>query len=237
MSQPACTRSFLYDDNAAVAAGRSLSQVPWITELDPCLFLGNLAACTNEQALRLNGITAIVSLTRDACEETLRTAGNVHAVPSDRHLLVSCEDTTSMNMLSLLPDICDFIDGQVGQDIVEVHEGPQPAARRPSGGRGRVLVHCAQGLSRAPTVCIAYLMRARRKGVDSIMAEVKNKRDIRPRENFLHQLRVWEAVQYEPWKDEAGRLPKAEYELFLNRHDEKMKTRRRTSSLVAPPEP
>lgn len=236
MSKPQSTVSFLYDDKAAVSAGRSLSLDPWITELDSCLLLGNLAACTDERILRSRGITAIVSLGRDAHEDTLRTGSNRDIIPPTNHLLVACDDTPDMNILSLFPEICQFIDDQVGEGTTSNGSNGDHYIQRPPSGHssrsrdshcapGRVLVHCAQGRSRAPTVCIAWLMRKRQQGVDPIMAEVKNKRDIRPRENFLHQLRIWEDVRFDLWEDSEGRLPKPEYQLFLDRHAEKLRSK------------
>lgn len=78
-----------------------------------------------------------------------------------------------------------------------------------------VLVHCERGVSRSPTAVIAYLMRKHRKSRDTVLAEVRAKRRIKPSRNFMNQLEVWEQVEYEPWEDEDKMIPKAPYKAFL----------------------
>ncbi len=55
---------------------------------------------------------------------------------------------------------------------------------------GRVLVHCLQGISRSPTVVIAYLMRKRGWSLDEAMAHVRKVRGVvAPNSGFLTMLR------------------------------------------------
>ena len=78
-----------------------------------------------------------------------------------------------------------------------------------------VLVHCERGVSRSPTAVIAYLMRKHRKSRDTVLAEVQDKRKIKPSRNLMNQLEVWEQVEYELWEDEDKTMPKAPYKAFL----------------------
>ncbi|EFR00776.1 hypothetical protein MGYG_03779 [Nannizzia gypsea CBS 118893] len=80
-----------------------------------------------------------------------------------------------------------------------------------------ILVHCERGISRSPTMVIAYLMRKYGKSRDAVLADVKEKRKIRPNQGFLDQLEVWEQVEYQPWEDREKTIPKAPYKAYLER--------------------
>lgn len=75
-----------------------------------------------------------------------------------------------------------------------------------------MLVHCVHGRSRSATFVIAYLMRQQRRSLSAVLADVQQKRSvIRPSENFLAQLEVWDQVKYNIWEDEDRKVPKAPY--------------------------
>lgn len=58
---------------------------------------------------------------------------------------------------------------------------------------GRVLVHCAAGVSRSATICIAYLMRYQHLTLAAAYAVVLEARCIiDPNPGFMEQLREWE---------------------------------------------
>ncbi|KAL6862994.1 hypothetical protein ACO1O0_003237 [Amphichorda felina] len=192
--------------------------VPSVAQMDDHLFVGNAAASQDSTTLLNNGITAIVSL-MDTESEVQDRPGNRSVVPPDRHLILHCRDTSTMDLIPLLSPVCDFIDGQIA--------GPPP--RGLDSTTGRVLIHCTQGMSRSPTVGIAYLMRRRREGLHRILAEVKRKRDIRPRGSFMEQLQVWESLGYEPWEEAQGETPKEEYQEYLDRLDAKLRRKQSVS--------
>ncbi|ESO11289.1 hypothetical protein HELRODRAFT_91497, partial [Helobdella robusta] len=54
---------------------------------------------------------------------------------------------------------------------------------------GKVLVHCQAGVSRSPTICLAYLIRVFRLNLDSAFTFLKSRRPIiNPNLNFMTQL-------------------------------------------------
>ena len=60
-------------------------------------------------------------------------------------------------------------------------------------GRDKVFVHCAAGMSRSPTIVIAYLMWKRQLLLREAMEFVKSKRpEISPNLNFMNQLKIFE---------------------------------------------
>lgn len=58
---------------------------------------------------------------------------------------------------------------------------------------GRVLVHCQAGISRSATICLAYLIHARRVRLDEAFEFVKRRRQvISPNLAFMGQLLQFE---------------------------------------------
>lgn len=218
--------------------------MPAIAQIDDYLFIGSIRSSKEADILIGNGITAIVSL-QDAGAVT-KNPGNLNVIPSERHLKVHCQDKSTMDLIGLLPKVCKFIDNELfsvnpgGTGYEQQAKGPPgqlpspdtpgtETSHSPGPRRSRVLIHCSQGLSRAPAVAIGYLMRHRREGLHSILARMKHKRDIRPRDTFLEQLQLWETLGYWPWEDERGEVPKREYEKYLQ------ELSRKVGSMRAPP--
>lgn len=62
-----------------------------------------------------------------------------------------------------------------------------------------ILIHCDLGVSRSPTIILAYLMRKLRIPLMEILDFVKSKQTtprVRPSRNLTRQLEVWEKVEY-----------------------------------------
>ncbi|KAF7552014.1 hypothetical protein G7Z17_g4607 [Cylindrodendrum hubeiense] len=203
---------------------------PSISEIVPGLFIGNVASSMNRDILRDNNINAIVSLLNGPYAKWNHDE-NRQLVPEDRHLFVPCLDSSTMDVLALMSSVCDWIDRHLGTptSTLPLEDGAQndglnglvEKPHRP----GRVLVHCKLGISRSATVVIAYLMRKRHEGLDSVLSEVKKRRNIRPSENFMNQLRVWEAVEYQVWTATTSTVPKELYQAYLDRRAAKLKAK------------
>lgn len=59
---------------------------------------------------------------------------------------------------------------------------------------GRVLVHCEAGISRSPTICMAYIMRTQQLRLDAAFDIIKQRRDIiSPNFSFMGQLLQFES--------------------------------------------
>ncbi|KAK6813421.1 hypothetical protein RU639_011243 [Aspergillus parasiticus] len=118
-------------------------------------------------------------------------------------------------------DICDFIE-QMASSALQASTtlpgeqehvlGSESLNARP----GAVLVHCDMGISRSPTVIIAYLMR--KYGIDreDALTFVQSKQKVKPSANFTRQLQIWEQVGYQVWENEERTIPKAPYQAFLD---------------------
>lgn len=121
-------------------------------------------------------------------------------IPEENHLFILCEDNMTMDLLPELAKACDFINKHLES--------------------GAVLIHCNRGVSRSATVMMAYLMQSQKQDVDTTLAYVKEKRRIRPNENFMEQLEVWEATEGNIWA-ESG-VPKKEYAEYLEKRKKRL---------------
>jgi len=141
----------------------------------PGLFLGNKQAAADVDLLDRKGIVAVCAV---GARQVFRGAGH--------H--VSIEDDGSDSMLPHFEAACNFIH--------EHHRPEQPMA-------GAVLVHCKGGISRSPTVVIAYLMKHYNLSLTSAMEVCCLARPAaRPRENFLQDLETYETrlVEERRWQ-------------------------------------
>lgn len=170
---------------------------PSISEIRPHLFIGNLYSTLDPKTLRANNITAIVSL-MDARHGKWGTPSIRSIVPEANHLYMPCLDSSTMDLLPFMSDVCNFIEGNSCRNDTNV------------------LVHCREGISRSASIVIAYLMRKHNMSLDEALAEVKERRKVRPSSNFVGQLRVWEALGYQVWQDKEGKIAKREYQDFLD---------------------
>jgi dual specificity phosphatase 12 len=176
--------------------------MPTISEIEPGLYIGDCDSSSQLSTLSKNNITAIVSLANFESEAWSRPA-NRELVPEDNHMFVRCADSPTQDLLGHLADICDFIDKHIAS-------------------KDNILVHCTAGVSRSATIVVAYLMRKNKQSLDSVLKQVKDKRWIEPSSNFMTQLQIWEAVQYEVWEDSERTTPKEQYSEFLGRRDAKL---------------
>jgi predicted transcriptional regulator len=92
-----------------------------------------------------------------------------------------------------------------------------------------VLVYSHLGISRSPIVVIAYLMREYQISLKDVLRRVlKRQPSVNPKHTFIRQLRVWEKVQYQIWKDDAKTLPTEGYKDFLEERAMELKLKGRT---------
>ncbi|KAL1849045.1 hypothetical protein Plec18170_007704 [Paecilomyces lecythidis] len=192
---------------------------PSMREIVPGLFLGNVRASIKRLLLQENGINSMVSLSNarwGSWGTTTRNAG----IPAHRHKYVQCVDSSTQDLLVYMSDICDFIDEMASPSLrspsvlpvgyehelhSKAHDGPSEA----------LLVHCDMGISRSPTVIIAYLMRKYGVTLDDALKFVQSKQKVKPSANFIRQLQVWEQVGYQIWEDVEKMVPKTPYQAFL----------------------
>lgn len=81
------------------------------------------------------------------------------------------------------------------------------------------------GSHRSATVVIAYLMKKTGRSLEGVLAEVKQKRKIKPNLNFMEQLKVWGEVGYNLWTDEERTVPKEPYRVYLEGRAARLKVK------------
>ncbi|KAF4532730.1 hypothetical protein B566_EDAN011922 [Ephemera danica] len=136
----------------------------------PHLYLGNAKDARDPDLLRHLGISRILAIT---AEESSQGAHDCQAGSPPPHLptkQIAATDNCSQNIKQYFEEAYKFID-----------------AARCDGSK--VLLHCQAGVSRSPTIAIAYLMRAERLSMYEAYKRVKSARAIiSPNLNFVGQL-------------------------------------------------
>lgn len=149
-------------------------------EDDAMIFVGSLSAAESLEFIKLYKITHILTVAANLPVNipinTENDNGNIKKV---RHLVAECHDHPMENILDVLPKCLAFI-----------QNGLQSGN---SGSRGRVLVHCASGVSRSVAVCAAYLMvQYNLKASDAIASIASVRKYANPNMGFKRQLAVLE---------------------------------------------
>lgn len=141
------------------------------------LYLGDAHNAANLKWLQETQITHVFNCAREvnnAQPDLFSTSGGTF-----KHLPL--EDSSRFNALVYMNEAADFIQ--------DVHLKDKNA---------RILVHCAQGISRSATMVIAYLLKYHAKAygnVESALAFVRKQRGIvAPNSGFLEQLDCFCAI-------------------------------------------
>ncbi|XP_004612031.2 dual specificity protein phosphatase 5 [Sorex araneus] len=135
-------------------------------EILPFLYLGSAYHASQCEFLANLHITALLNVSRRPSE----------ACTSHLHYKwIPVEDSHTADISSHFPEAIDFID-----------------CIREKGGK--VLVHCEAGISRSPTICMAYLMKTKQLRLKEAFDYVKQRRGvISPNFGFMGQLLQYES--------------------------------------------
>lgn len=134
-------------------------------EILPFLFLGSAHHSSRRETLERCGITAVLNVS-SSCPNLFEE--------ELQYKTLKVEDSLAADIRVLFPEAIHFID-----------------SIKESGGR--VLVHCQAGISRSATICLAYLIHARRVRLDEAFDFVKRRRQvISPNLAFMGQLLQFE---------------------------------------------
>ncbi|KGO73923.1 Dual specificity phosphatase [Penicillium italicum] len=194
-----------------------MASIPRMRQIVPGLFLGNVQSSWNLELLKENHIKAMISLAdgrwvwwNSVTRET---------VPEHQHKWVQCADSTTQNLLVHMSDTCDFIDQLAFPALSSLDSLPIEQQHAMDDKPEAILIHCDLGISRSPTIIIAYLMRKLRIPLMEALEFVKSKQStprVKPSRNFTRQLQVWEEVGYQIWENEEKTVPKPPYKAFLD---------------------
>eukprot|EP01083_Nonionella_stella_P075390 204950_1 len=133
-----------------------------------CLYLGNAKASRNLDVLKSVGITHIVCL-----------AGKDVFQNDFIYYMCHFKDKGDSDILQLLPSVFEFMDHAIAKE------------------KGKVYTHCMAGMSRSPSIVMAYLMCKFRLTLKEAYIYVMSKRScIRPNYVFLQQLLKYETALF-----------------------------------------
>lgn len=134
-------------------------------EILPYLYLGSAYHASRPDFLDDLHITALLNVSRNCAE---------YFTSNYLYKFIPVEDSASADISSHFQEAIDFI------DHVRLTEG-------------KVLVHCEAGISRSPTICLAYLMKSKQLRLEEAFDYIKERRNtISPNFGFLNQLLNYE---------------------------------------------
>ncbi|XP_051891082.1 dual specificity protein phosphatase 14-like [Pristis pectinata] len=137
------------------------SALSGMAQITPSLFLSNGTVASDRQALRARGITCVVNATLEL---------GAPRWPDMEYLRVPLPDLPHAPLSLYFDTVADRI-----QQVSRLG--------------GRTLVHCVAGVSRSPTLCLAYLMKHHGQSLREAHNWVRSRRPlIRPNSGFWRQL-------------------------------------------------
>ncbi|CAF0802310.1 unnamed protein product [Rotaria sp. Silwood1] len=137
-----------------------------MTEILPHIFVGNALDAQSQERLTQNGITHIVNCTPDL---------PFYWEKKYEYMRIGALDSPSQNLRKHFDDFIEFIDNALRVKT------------------NNVLVHCSAGISRSPTLVLAYMMKKNRWTLDEAFDKMRKLRQIvDPNVSFIIQLREWE---------------------------------------------
>nr|XP_022291637.1 uncharacterized protein LOC111102970 isoform X2 [Crassostrea virginica] len=136
------------------------------TRILPFLYLGSHRDAMSQETIQINDISYILNVSITCPKSPFVQDGHFHRIPVN--------DNYSAKLLPFFHQAFQFID--------KVREA-----------NGSVMIHCLAGISRSPTLAIAYVMKHLHMSSDEAYRYVKDKRPtISPNFNFLGQLLEYE---------------------------------------------
>lgn len=135
-------------------------------EVWPGLYLGDQDMANNRRELRRLGITHVLN----ASHSRWRGTPEAYEGLGIRYLGVEAHDSPAFDMSIHFQTAADFIHRALSQP------------------GGKILVHCAVGVSRSATLVLAYLMLYHHFTLVEAIKKVKDHRGIIPNRGFLRQL-------------------------------------------------
>uniref|UniRef100_A0A8C0XQL1 Protein-serine/threonine phosphatase n=1 Tax=Castor canadensis TaxID=51338 RepID=A0A8C0XQL1_CASCN len=149
---------------------RRAATLSHINEVWPNLFLGDAYAARDKNRLIQLGITHVVNVA--AGKFQVDTGAKFYRGIPLEYYGIEAEDNPFFDLSIYFLPVAQYIGAALNTP------------------RGRVLVHCAMGVSRSATVVLAFLMICKNMTLMEAIQTVQAHRDICPNSGFLRQLQV-----------------------------------------------
>lgn len=120
----------------------------------------------------------------------VKTTHQSHTNPNNRHFYLDSHLPEDVKLYDIGSELYD-VDDIWNSHFTHVLDKILPDIKKHLQARQRILVHCTQGQSRAPTVVIAYLMWQYRVPYEKAFAFVQSKRlQVKPKDAFVEGLKA-----------------------------------------------
>uniref|UniRef100_A0A3P8VCU8 Dual specificity protein phosphatase n=1 Tax=Cynoglossus semilaevis TaxID=244447 RepID=A0A3P8VCU8_CYNSE len=139
-----------------------------VNEVWPNLYIGDAATAQDKTRLVNLGVTHVVNAAGG--KQHIDTGAHFYADTDILYHEVEATDCKDFDLRPFFTKTSDFIHGALSQ-------------------KGKVLVHCARGISRSATLVLAFLMIKERLTLVQAIETVGQRRNILPNVGFLKQLR------------------------------------------------
>jgi len=172
--------SSLYPNNKdePVVVTRRLPNTRAHTILNDCLYLGPAQSATNESAIKADGITHILNITKEIPKQQY---------PNIQICQLECYDSPQQQLP--FEEAATFIDSCLNNTNKDDKNSCSSAKVY---GNNKCLVHCNAGQSRSASIIIYYLMTKGNTLQQSYQYVKARKPDIRPNYGFCSQLQGME---------------------------------------------
>lgn len=169
--EPSCTEKELTDLIKAPSGGYYVLPTDPYNEVYPDIFIGDAPTALCTGMLNRLGITHVVNAAegKEKNHGYVNTSAAFYEHAGIRYLGIPALDMQSFKLEPYFEEAADFIHAAISS-------------------KGKVLVHCRQGISRSSTLVLAYLMLKRQMTVQQAVKRVRAQREIIPNKGFLQQL-------------------------------------------------
>lgn len=137
-----------------------------VSQILEYLFLGSQDPAQNHDVLQEHGITHVLSVGIDVPQI---------ARSPIKFFSVKLLDEPEVSLTNVFNSCFDFID-----------------KTKEESKSNKIFIHCNAGFSRAPTIVIGYLMKTYGYSLNQALKMVKDKREVKPNEGFMKQLKEYE---------------------------------------------
>ncbi|KAI6656824.1 Dual specificity protein phosphatase 3 [Oopsacas minuta] len=135
----------------------------------PNIYISEESLVRNKYKLKNIGITHVLNVAEGVSHFHVNLTAEFYENSGITYKGIKADDSPKFSFKPHLKEICDYIDGAIGQG-------------------GTVVVNCREGVSRSSTSVLAFLILCRNMTLVEALKAVREKRNIIPNGRFLEEL-------------------------------------------------